>query len=561
MLLRKFAVVTPVLAAAVWALPLSSPVQAAEAYSAAGQVADLPQPTVRRLTPSQYKNILTDITGGGIAVEGKFEPDVREGGLVEVGNGQASISTTGMERYSAAALLISREILDESRRATLLPCAPASPKHSDDKCAREVLSKIGKFLFRRPLSENELKNRVSVADMAADKLGDFYGGLRLALASMLESPQFLFRREESEPDPNRPGEYRLTAYSKASRLSFFLWDSGPDAELLAAAESGELHKPKGLQNQVDRLLASPRLEAGIRAFFTDIMHFDAFEALSKDATIYPQFTADVVRDAPEQTLRTIVDHLLTHNGDYRDLFVTPNTFLTPILGSIYKVPVPDLADNDSPDRSWQPFKYAENDPRAGILSQISFVALHSHEGRSSPTLRGKALRELFLCQKVPDPPANVDFTLLQDTSNAKLRTARDRLQAHAASPMCAGCHKITDNIGLGMENFDSSGQYRTTENGVPIQPSGVLDGVAFSDVPSLAKAIRNHRAAPSCFVSRMHSYGVGRASTRAEAPFIATLQKEFSADGYRVADLLRTMTLSPDFYRVAPPQLASAETN
>src|SRR6185312_4533075 len=188
-----------------------------------------------------------------------------------------------------------------------------------------------------------------------------------------------------------------------------------------------------------------RLEAGVRAFFADMLTFDGFETLSKDGMIYPKFTDAVSRDAQEQTLRGIVDQVVTKDGDYRDLFTTRTSFMTPLLASIYRVPLTGTAP-------WQRYEYPANTPTAGILTQISFVALHSHAGRSSPTLRGRALREQLLCQKVPDPPGNVNFDLAQDTGNPDYKTARARLTAHRTDPTCAGCHKLLDPIGLALED-------------------------------------------------------------------------------------------------------------
>jgi hypothetical protein len=268
--------------------------------------------------------------------------------------------------------------------------------------------------------------------------------------------------------------------------------------------------------------------------------------------IYPKFTFKVAEDAQEQTLRTIVDHLLTRRGDYRDLFTTRRTFLTPLLGSIYGVPAPR-----SDDVAWSAYEFPEGDPRSGILTEASFVALHSHPGRSSPTLRGKALREVFLCQHVPDPPANVNFAAVQDTGDPDLRTSRARLAAHRTQPSCAGCHRLMDPMGLAMENFDSAGGFRTAENGVPIDTSGELDGMAFFDPAGLAAAVRDNPATPACLVDRVFSYAAGRPPAKSEAQWIMALNRSFAADGYRLPDLLRRIATSAEFYRVTPPRLAA----
>jgi hypothetical protein len=375
---------------------------------------------------------------------------------------------------------------------------------------------------------------------------------------MLEAPEFLFRQEAVEPDPDHAGAYRLDAYSKASRLSFFLWNAAPDPELLAAAQNGDLNSSSGLKKQVDRLMASPRLEAGVRAFFGDMLAFDGFSTLAKDTTLYPKFTSQVLRDAQEQTMRTIVDHLLVQKADYRDLFTTNKTFLTPLLASIYKVQASFPEGVQDP---WVAFEYPADVPQAGILTEASFVGLHSHPGRSSATIRGKALRTVLLCQKVPDPPGNVNFNLVQDTNNPNYKTARQRLEAHRTQPSCAGCHKIMDPVGLAMENFDTIGGFRTTENGAPIDASGELDGAKFSDVAGLGKAVHDNPAATACIVNRVYEFGAGHAPNKSETEWVrGTLAKDFASGGYKFTDLLKDVATSDVFYRASAPQTGALDT-
>jgi len=387
---------------------------------------------------------------------------------------------------------------------------------------------------------------VKDAGDTATKLGNFYSGIELSVAGMLVSPQFLFRQEASVADSDNAGQRKLDAYSKASRLSFFLWDTSPDLDLLDAAEKGELDTDAGIAKQVDRMVKSPRLAGGVRAFFSDMLGFDGFAALQKDPTIYPKYGSAVAVDAQEQTLRTVADLLVTNNGDYRDIFTTRKTYLTRLLGSVYAVPV-------SVPTGWESHTYPEGDPRAGILTQVSFVALHSHPGRSSPTIRGKALREVFLCQKVPDPPGNVNFALVQDTKNPAFHTARARLGAHINQPTCAGCHKIMDPVGLAMENFDSAGGFRSSENESPIVTSGEIDGMKFDDVLGFTKVIHDHPQAPVCLVNRIYAFGTGRASSKDEAEWLNYQVKQFAASGYKVPELMRRIASSKAFYRISTP--------
>src|SRR5262249_6593 len=154
---------------------------------------------------------------------------------------------------------------------------------------------------------------------------------------------------------------------------------------------------------------------------------------------------------------------------------------------------------------WVPYEFPPGDPHVGILTHASFLSLHSHPGRTSPTLRGRAIREILMCQKVPDPPGNVDFTLVNQTDNQVHKTARARLAAHATEAMCAGCHKITDPVGLGLENFDSGSDYRSAENGAAIDASGTLDGMRFTNAGELGKALHDSKQVPACLVRNFFS--------------------------------------------------------
>ena len=341
--------------------------------------------------------------------------------------------------YEALAQQVAAQVTDPKHRTTLIPCAPNAHTAPDDACATDFVSRVGLFLFRRPPSDGEVRSYVAMANSTAQTLDDFYAGIRAALVGMLVAPEFLFRVEHTALDPSDPDRSQLDAYSRASRLSFFLWDSTPDTELLAAARSGALLSPEGLRRQVERLLSSPRIADGLRAFFSDMLGFDGFATLSVDSNLYPKFTKNIEDDAREQTLRTIADHLLNRNGDYRDLFVTRRTFLTPSLAAIYGVPLPRSQELGGAV-PWVPYEFPEGDPHAGLLTQVSFLALHSHPGTTSPTLRGKAVRENLLCQRVPPPPGDVDFSIVQDTTNPAFRTVRQRLTAHRENPTCAGCH-------------------------------------------------------------------------------------------------------------------------
>ena len=495
---------------------------------------------MKRLTEAQYRNIIADVFGSNISVGGVFSPLTRTNGLLAVGASIAEDTPASFASDVAKARFIAAQVVDEKNRDSLIDCKPKQIMEPDDACARQFYARVGRMLYRRAMTAEDLRSPVAVAHSATLSLKNFYGGVAAGLTGMMAGLDFRYIVEVTRPYTSKERRLLLDPYSMASRLSFFLWNTGPDETLLAAAEKGELNTKKGLERQIDRLLKSPRIENGVRAFFSDMFGFEDFQTLSKDADIYPAFSQIVGSSAQEQTLRTIVDQLITNDGDYRDLFTTRKTFLNAPLGLIYHVPINETHGE------WMPYEFPETSGRSGILTHISFLALHAHPGQSSSTLRGRALRELLLCQRVPDPPPNVNFDLFNDL-NSPNRTARERLKAHNANPVCAGCHKLTDPIGFTLENYDGVGQFRATENGAQIDASGELNGVKVSDAIGLGRAMRDNPATSSCLVQRLLTYATGRL---AEGVHIAKFEKDFAQQGYRLRNLLRAITLSDDFFSV-----------
>ena len=506
--------------------------------------------TFVRLTAEQYRNSIRDIFGESIEISGNaIATGVREAGLIAVGGRKLTLSSSEVESYEVLALDVASQVLSPSRRDTLIPCRARNDSAFDGECAREFISTVGLHLFRRPLSEDEIGSFSSMASSATDSLGGFYTGLRAALVGMMVSPEFLFRIERSVPSAEAPGMRRLDAWSRASRLSFFLWNTTPSPALLQAAQSGELMFEDGLNQQIERMMASPRVEDGLRAFFSDMLAFDRFDTLDIDTTLYPKFTKNVEDEAREQTLRTIAHHLLDRGADYRDLFDSRKTFLTPALAALYGVPIP-IRQEMGGRVPWVPYEFSENHVRAGLLGQATFLSLFSHPGASSPTLRGKAVREHLLCQTIPPPPGDVDFSLVRDTDNPEFRTARDRLTEHRNNPTCAGCHTLMDPIGLALEIFDASGVYRNMENGALIDTSGQWLGQEYNDVRELTTMLKEDPTLTSCLIQRAYNYGTAREPTPAEVQWLNVTHSQLRQEGVHWRELLQRISRNPDFYTV-----------
>lgn len=506
---------------------------------------------MRRLTESQYRNAIADIFGPDVVPAGRFEPIVRSAHqLIATGAAAAAISPTGLEQFDSMARGVAAQAFDENHRATFSACQPRSAAKADPKCAAHILADLGRYVIRRPLTPAEQVSYAQMASAGAEKTGSFWSGMELALGAMLVSPEFLYVVETAEPDPEHPGQMRLDNYSRAARLSFLLWNTTPDRALLDAAAAGRLTDPAQLKAEAERMVRSPRLAQGVRAFFADMLMFEKFDELAKDPVVYPRFNQDVAKTLPEQMARTIVDHLVTRHGDYRELFTTPRTFMTRSLGPLYFVPVKQRD-------GWEPYTFAPGDDRAGLLGQAGFLAMYAHSGRSSPTLRGRAVRELLLCEPVPNPPGNVNFTVVQDTTNPLLRTARARLTAHATDPSCSGCHKITDPIGLTLEGFDGIGGARLMENGQKLDLSGQMDKATFTGATGLGKTLASDPALTECAAARTLEYATGRtADDLGDA--VESVNKAFAAANYRFPELMLAVATLPEAYRVKADPLAKA---
>ena len=497
----------------------------------------------RRITESQYRHIIADVLGSEIQISARFEPEKRDEGLLAIGTPQLSLTSSGFEQYFALAGSISEQALSERKRDAVVGCKPADAAKADEPCARKFVATVGERLFRRPLSDIEVASRLKTAALGAQQSSDFYAGLKLALTSLLVAPEFLFRVETAEPDPADPRQYRLDAYTKASRIAFLLWDTAPDEELLAAARSGAIHTEAGLKEQLIRLISSPRYEQGARAFFTDMLQLDGFENVVKDPAIYPKFNQSIADAAMEQTLKTTVDLLITRKQDYRDLFTSNATFISRPLAAVYNVPFLSAGD-------WAPYTFSQSSERFGILTQISFLSLFSHPGTSSPTKRGIKVNEIFKCEPTPNPPADVDFSKVKDSTNG---TIRGRLLDHMENAGCTVCHRRSDPPGLALEHFDGLGQLRTSENGVPIDVSADIAGVRVVGAEGLARYLHDDPKVPACLVRNVYAYGVGRKTGIREEDYLADQSKIFAKNGYRVPDLMVQIASSPEFFKVSAP--------
>lgn len=420
---------------------------------------------LRRLTEKQIFRSLRDILGAHLLIQGIAEPDVVQGGLVAIGSSIASLSSRGVDSIEELSYSVAEQALHEDHRDELVSCRPSSIR--DDECATEAIVTLGLRLWRRPLVVEEIQELVELAGGAAETLTDFYSGLEFALARLIQSPHFLFRAELGEEGESANEQRRFNDYELASRLSYFVWNSCPDQILLEAAATGALSTEIGLIEQTERLLSSPKAREGIGGFFEDYLNLWKLKKVRKDSNSFENYSGDLPQDAGQETLRLLEFLTFDEQSDFREMMTTQASFINPLLATIYRVPAPD------PD-GFAYVEFSEDNQRSGVLTQASFLSMHAHAIHSSATLRGKAVRTVLLCQDIPIPPVSVDTSIPEPSPEQQ--TLRERVAQHLTDPTCAGCHKLTDPIGLGLENFDAIGSWRTLDHGAEIDPRGELDG-------------------------------------------------------------------------------------
>lgn len=498
----------------------------------------LPGATLQRLTRFQYQNALRDLFDGRITVPTELEPDAYLGGFSTVAVSRLALSPRRTEQYETAALAVVAEAFArEDVRSVIVPCVPSNA--DDAECRRSFVQSFGRRAFRRPLRDEEVARYEALAREPAVLRNDFYAGLEFATLAILQSPYFLYRRELGSPDPSDPGRRILSGYEIASRLAFFLWSSVPDDELLDAAEAGRLTKPDEIRTQAARMFEDPRAREGLVAFFTDLMNLRKMDDLPQLPEAFPELTATLGPAFRAEADRLFEHFVFDEDQSYLDIVSTTRGFVNTELARFYGDPDPGTDALMSFDRG-------ASSKRRGLMGLGAYLAANAHASSTSPTLRGKFIREAMLCQIIPPPPPDVETSLPEDSESLG-KTMRERLAVHRENAACRSCHELTDPIGLGLENYDGLGKYRETEAGHVIDPSGVLDGTSFADARELASAVRNHPNLAPCVVKNLYRFATGRLESRGEEPILASLSESFDRSNHRFRALVLDLVSSVAF--------------
>ena len=424
-------------------------------------------------------------------------------------------------------------------RRKIFTCHPATePKQV--VCAREILSRLSSQAFRRSATERELNALMTLYKKGASD-GGFEAGVRLALEGILASPRFVLRLEERPATAGDTQSYAVDDVTLASRLAFFLWASGPDAELTRAAEAGRLRTAAGLEQQVRRLLDDDRAETLAVRFGAQWLRLQDLERINPDVRFYPDFD-EQLKSAMRRETEELFRHIICEDRPVLDLFTADYTFVDERLARHYDIP--DVVGDEFRKVSYP------NGQRRGLLGHGSILTLTSHAERTSPVLRGKWVMEVLLGTPPPPPPPDVpDLEATAEADEGRLRTVRERLEQHRASPACASCHRVIDPIGLALETFDVTGAWRFRDNGTSVDPaSAMYDGTPLYGPEDLRGALLKRKASLlRTFTENLMIYALGRRLESRDMPTVRAIVRQAEADDFRFSAFVLGIVEAPAF--------------
>jgi len=426
---------------------------------------------------------------------------------------------------------------DTPSRRRIFVVRPSKPSE-EDACAEQILSRLMRHALRRPIDSVDLEKPMAFYRRAKAGSG-FEAGIEAALSAVLVHPEFLFRIEIDPADVAPGTVYRVSDLALASRLSFFLWGSIPDEELLATAERGVLHQPRVLEEQVRRLLADGRAGNLARNFAGQWLHLRNLESFTPDLRLFPDFD-DNLRQAFRRETELHFESVLREDRSVLDLLQTDRTFVNERLAKHYGIP-------HVYGSQFRRVTLAPDSQRGGLLRQGSVLTVTSYATRTSPVIRGNWILGNLLGIPLPPPPPNVPT--LKETTVLDSLSLRARLAEHRSNPACASCHDLMDPVGFALENFDAIGRWRDAEDGEHVDVAGGLpDGRTFSGVSGLEAGLLGH---PDLFVGtlteKLLTFALGRGVEPGDAPAIRHVVREVSAKDYRFSAIILEIVRSPPF--------------
>ena len=474
---------------------------------------------------------------------------------------------TGMDGYGLTLLPHLREleidgphgvtgVSDSPVRDRIFSCRPTTPDESRP-CAAQIVERLGREAYRRPLTGRDREALMRFYDQGAYE-GGFEGGVRTALQAMLASPHFVFRIEEAPAGLERGERYRIGDLDLASRLSYFLWATPPDDELVEIAAAEELSRPEVLRAQVRRMLADERSAALGTRFAAQWLRLQDLDKVHPDSYWFPDFDQQLA-DAMRRETELLFIHLVQDDGSVLDLYSADYTYINERLARHYGI---DGVRGSEFRRASYPDRR-----RSGLLGHGSILTLTSHANRTSPVLRGKWVMEVLMGTPPPPPPPGVpDLEETDGTAEGRELTTRERMELHRANPTCNSCHRFIDPIGLALDNFDVTGRWRIRENGAPLDTRGELyDGTPVETPYALTQALlKREESLLRTFTQNLMAYALGRRVEHYDQPTVRAIVRRAEASDYRVSEIVTGIVESDAFQMqrvVASPEQTGGAGN
>jgi len=433
---------------------------------------------------------------------------------------------------------------DSPSRRKIFVCQPASPD-KETTCAKDVVTTLARRAFRRPISAQDSETLISFYQQGRNDGGDFDHGIEMALRRILADPEFVFRKEV-EPTNVRPGQkYRISDLELASRLSFFLWSSIPDDELIKVAGQNKLHEPAVLEAQVKRMLADPKSDRLVTNFIGQWLNVRGLAAVEPVTASFPDFD-DNLRQAMRREMEMFVGSVVHEDRSLTDLLAGNYTFLNERLAKHYGIP--NVYGSFFRRVTLPP----EFDARRGLLGKGAFLTISSAPDRTSPVIRGKTVMQIFLGVDPPNPPPNVVIKLAStanDTHGGLKPSMRQQMEMHRTNEPCHSCHQIMDPIGFSLENFDATGAWRTNDGGNPIDTAGKLvDGTQLEGVKGLRDAmVRYTPQFVRVITEKLMIYALGRGTEYFDMPVVRSIVRDAEKNNYRFSTLVLGIVKSDAF--------------
>ncbi len=422
-------------------------------------------------------------------------------------------------------------------RSKIFVCRPEAGA-DEFPCARKIVAKLARQAYRRPVNDADLEDLMGFFQRGRNK-GDFETGISTALQAIISSPEFVFRFERTPVGTAAGTNYRISDLELASRLSYFLWSTAPDDQLITVANEGKLGNPVMLEKQVRRMLADRRSEALVKNFASQWLHLQNLKAVQPDAFVYPNFDKNLALSMERET-ELLFDSIMREDRNVLDLLAARYTYVDELLAKHYGIP------NVLGSR----FRRVEitDENRVGLLGHGSILTMTSISNRTSPVARGKYVMEVLLGTPPPSPPPNTP-PLKEAAEFTKVLSVRQKMEEHRANAVCAACHKMMDPIGFALENYDGVGVWRSKDNGLPIDSSGkMFDGSKLDGPASLRHAILNHTDAfIGTFTENLLAYAVGRVLEPPDMPAVRSVERQAARSNDRFSSFVIAIVQSGPF--------------